>query len=87
MTRTKVLGAMHGHGPVDTDAGSDAVRAFVQLAPVGADEESGRAEQSFQRCVDFFAENHPAGVRQQQRIARAADLLVERSPSRRWRSG
>lgn len=78
MTRPEVLGPMDCHRSVDADTGADAIRALVQLAPIRTDEEPGGAEQAFQGGVDLLAENHTAGIRQQQGVARAPDLVVER---------
>ena len=58
MTRPKVLGSMHGNRPVDGNTRSDAVRSFVQLAPVRSNEKPGGAEQAADirgraRATDF----------------------------------
>ena len=77
VAREEVLVAVHGHRLALHDAGADAVRAFVALAPVGAEPEAGALEHAGQSGRGHAVEDHTVGVGQDDRAAGTGDLLVQ----------
>jgi len=59
-------------------AGADPVGALAAFAPFCAHDQSRLPEHFLERGIDFFAQNHTVRVGEQQHIAGAGDLFIER---------
>ncbi len=58
--------------------GADAVGSLALLAPLRADDQTCLDEHALQSWIDLLAQDDTGGIRQQQRVARAGNLLIER---------
>ena len=77
VVRAEVLVPMHHDRPEFGQAGANAVGALALLAPVGARQQPRPVEQALERGIDFLTKDDAPRIRQQQRITRPRDLIVE----------
>src|SRR5438105_3585849 len=57
---------------------ADAVGSLTFLTPLRANDQTGLDEHARQGWIDLLAQNDTGGIREQQRIARAGNLLIQR---------
>ncbi|MDT4854789.1 hypothetical protein FQZ97_891080 [compost metagenome] len=77
MPAAKMFILVNGQRLALDQAGADAVGAFAGLAPVRTQPQTGLFEGAFLRLLGDTVEDHPTGIGQQHRMARAGQLAVQ----------